>query len=80
MIVEFIDTRPGIPADKISKIFDPGFTTKGFGVGTGLGLSICYQIMQDQRGGISVESKVGEGTTFTVEMPVNPDEILDKEV
>ncbi len=40
------DTGVGIPKEHLTKIFDPGFTTKGVGVGTGLGLSICYQIIQ----------------------------------
>jgi signal transduction histidine kinase len=65
------DTGTGIPAENIPKIFDPGFTTKGVGVGTGLGLGICYQIIQDHRGKIHVESGDG-GTTFTIELPLAP--------
>ncbi|MFT5086426.1 MAG: signal transduction histidine kinase [Candidatus Latescibacterota bacterium] len=59
------DTGTGIPDEHLDRIFEPGFTTKGVGVGTGLGLSICYQIVQDHKGEIQVETKVGEGTTFT---------------
>jgi PAS domain S-box-containing protein len=74
--VSVTDDGIGIPPENLSRIFDPGFTTKGVGVGTGLGLSICYQIMQDHRGRIDVESEVGVGTTFTVRIPMNLDEIL----
>ncbi|MFC2170638.1 PAS domain S-box protein [Calditrichota bacterium] len=69
--IEFQDTGIGIPRDKLAKIFDPGFTTKGVGVGTGLGLSICYQIMQDHYGEIKVESELNKGTTFTLIVPDN---------
>ena len=55
------DTGVGIPEDHLGKVFDPGFTTKGVKVGTGLGLSLCYQIVQDHKGEISVESEVGKG-------------------
>jgi len=71
VIIQFTDTGEGIPADKVDRIFDPGFTTKGVGVGTGLGLSICYQIIQDHKGDIAVKSKVGEGSTFTITLPVD---------
>ncbi len=71
--ISFRDTGAGIPAEHLPKIFDPGFTTKGVGIGTGLGLSICYRIVQEHKGEIRVESKVGEGSTFTVILPVNLD-------
>ncbi len=70
------DTGPGIAPDHLKRIFDPGFTTKGVGVGTGLGLSIVYQIIEDHRGEITVESTVGEGTTFTITLPTNLDELV----
>ncbi len=70
------DDGVGIPKENLTRVFDPGFTTKGVGVGTGLGLSICYQIVKDHRGRIDVESEVGKGTTFTVRIPTNLDEIL----
>ena len=71
--VEISDTGSGIDPKHLSKIFDPGFTTKGVGVGTGLGLSISYKIMQEHAGSIDVESKKGKGTTFTVSIPIeNP--------
>ena len=70
VIVEIRDTGIGIPEKNLARIFDPGFTTKGFGVGTGLGLSIVFQIIQDHKGKIEVQSKVGEGTTFRLTLPV----------
>ena len=76
--IEFKDNGSGIPKDKLKKIFDPGYTTKGVGVGTGLGLSIVYQIIEDHKGTITVESEVGKGTTFTIIFPMNLDELLEK--
>lgn len=70
--VRIADTGGGIPEANLHRIFDPGFTTKGVGVGTGLGLSICYQIIADHRGEIRVESRVGQGTAFTVILPIAP--------
>jgi two-component system NtrC family sensor kinase len=64
------DNGPGIPKEFQSKIFDPFFTTKETGKGTGLGLSISYNIVQNLGGTIHLESKKGEGTTFTVEIPI----------
>jgi len=64
------DTGVGIPPENLSKVFDPGFTTKGVGLGTGLGLSICYKIIQDHRGTIEGESSK-QGTTFTISIPLN---------
>jgi two-component system NtrC family sensor kinase len=78
LVVVFSDTGIGIPEDNLRRIFDPGFTTKGVGVGTGLGLSICYQIIQDHFGKISAESEMGKGTTFTIRLPDNLDEIYDE--
>lgn len=64
------DSGTGIPPEHLPRIFDPGFTTKGVGVGTGLGLSICYQIVQDHAGRIEVASQPGQGSTFTVILPL----------
>ena len=68
--VSISDTGSGIGPESLAKIFESGFTTKGAATGTGLGLAICQQIMADHKGRIDVESKVGEGTTFTVVLPV----------
>lgn len=71
--ITIADSGVGIPAEKVKKIFDPGFTTKGVGIGTGLGLSICYQIMQDHHGRIDVESEIGKGTMFTLWLSMDLD-------
>ena len=68
--VEIADTGGGIPPEHLPKIFNPGFTTKGVGVGTGLGLAISFRIVNDHAGKIDVESRVGEGTTFRILLPV----------
>jgi two-component system, cell cycle sensor histidine kinase and response regulator CckA len=63
------DTGCGIDRQNLMNIFQPFFTTKPIGEGTGLGLSITYQIIQETGGDISVESQVGHGTTFIIELP-----------
>ena len=63
------DSGSGIPPHVLERIFDPFFTTKEVGVGTGLGLSLVHGIVADLGGGIDLESRVGEGSTFTVYMP-----------
>ena len=63
------DTGTGIPAHVLERVFDPFFTTKEIGVGTGLGLSLVHGIVTDLGGGVEVESRVGEGSTFTVYLP-----------
>jgi two-component system NtrC family sensor kinase len=68
--VDVADTGSGIPAENYDKIFDPFFTTKETGHGVGLGLAISYGIIKEHKGSISVESKVGKGTTFTVRLPI----------
>jgi two-component system NtrC family sensor kinase len=73
ILVKIVDNGPGIPEEYLSKIFDPFFTTKEVGQGTGLGLSIAFGIVQEHGGTIHVESKPGEGTSFTVELPIVSD-------
>jgi signal transduction histidine kinase len=73
------DDGVGIPKEKLRRIFDPGFTTKGRGVGAGLGLSISYQIIKDHRGEIKVESVLGKGAAFTIVLPLDLEDILEKE-
>jgi two-component system NtrC family sensor kinase len=63
------DTGTGIPKEDLNSIFDPFFTTKEVGEGTGLGLSVSYGIIQKHQGTISVESEVGKGTVFLIEIP-----------
>lgn len=67
--IEVQDSGRGIPAEHLDKIFDPFFTTKDVWQSAGLGLSVCYSIVESHGGRISVESEVGEGSTFTIWMP-----------
>ncbi|UCE06901.1 MAG: cache domain-containing protein [bacterium] len=79
VIVNISDTGCGISANEIDKIFDPFFTTKEVGKGTGLGLSIAYGIVTRHNGRMSVESKVGEGTTFKIKIPITLEVTKKKE-
>lgn len=65
---EIEDKGPGIDKENLPQIFDPFFTTKA--KGTGLGLAICHRIIEAHKGEIDVRSTVGEGTTFTVKLPL----------
>jgi signal transduction histidine kinase len=66
--VEVSDTGCGIPQESMDEIFDPLFTTKAKGIG--LGLAMCKAIIDRHEGNIAVESKVGEGTTFSLRLPL----------
>lgn len=68
--ISFQDTGVGIPPEHLNRIFDPFFTTKPEGQGTGLGLSVSYGIVSNHNGHIQVESKVGQGSTFTIILPI----------
>jgi two-component system, NtrC family, sensor kinase len=70
--IEVADTGSGIPAEQLSRIYDPFFTTKEIGKGTGLGLSISYGIVQEHGGSIACDSSIGQGTRFTLTLPLAP--------
>ena len=67
--IDFTDNGCGIPKENQEKIFEPFFSTKGVGQGTGLGLSISYGIIRDYQGQIQVNSRMGSGTSFTLQFP-----------
>ena len=69
VVVEVADTGSGIPAEHLSRIYDPFFTTKASGRGTGLGLSITYGIIREHGGRIQCDSVPGQGTRFTLRLP-----------
>jgi hypothetical protein len=69
-VIEVGDTGAGIQAEHLARIYDPFFTTKSLGEGTGLGLSITYGIVHEHDGTITCDSRVGEGTRFTVTLPL----------
>ncbi|RMD59278.1 MAG: HAMP domain-containing protein, partial [Nitrospirae bacterium] len=66
----FTDTGPGIAEENIGKIFDPFFTTKPVGKGTGLGLAVSHGIIKHHGGSITVKSKLGEGASFIIRVPL----------
>jgi two-component system, NtrC family, sensor kinase len=70
--ISIVDTGCGIPEKNLKRIFDPFFTSKDVGKGTGLGLSVSHGIIEAHGGRIDVQSKVGEGSTFTVYLPLTP--------
>lgn len=74
IFVEIRDTGCGIPAESLSRIFEPFYTTKEVGKGTGLGMSISYEIIKEHGGEIQVDSVVGQGTTFTIHLPLSKKE------
>lgn len=69
--VEVADTGTGIDPEDLPHIFEPFYTTKEVGRGTGLGLSVSYGIAQKHGGHLEVKSKIGEGSTFTLVLPVD---------
>lgn len=71
--IVFADTGSGIDESAMDKVFDPFFTTKPLGKGTGLGLSICYGIIREHKGTIDFSSRKGEGTSFTIRLPLKSD-------
>lgn len=69
VLIEVIDSGKGIEPEHLDRIFDPFFSTKDVGEGTGLGLSTVYGIVKQTGGHIDVESRLGEGTTFSIYLP-----------
>lgn len=67
--VSIADAGPGIQPEHLLKVFDPFFTTKPPGEGTGLGLAVAYRVIEAHQGSISVHSKPGAGTVFTIRLP-----------
>ena len=72
--VSFADTGGGIQPEHLDRIFEPFFTTRAEKGGTGLGLAVSYRIVDTHQGSIRVESTPGEGTTFTVRLPLDPEQ------
>ena len=72
--ISFTDDGPGIAEANLVHLFDPFFSTRGFGQGTGLGLSVCYGIITEHNGQIYAKSQLGKGSVFTVELPVVAEE------
>ncbi|MDD5450866.1 MAG: ATP-binding protein [Desulfovibrionales bacterium] len=70
VFIDISDTGVGIPPENLNKIFDPFFTTKEVGQGTGLGLSVSYGIVKKHGGRLTVKSKEGKGTIFTIALPL----------
>ncbi|MFK7872550.1 MAG: ATP-binding protein [Oligoflexales bacterium] len=71
VLIQVIDNGPGIKQEHLEQIFQAFFTTKDKEQGTGLGLSICRGIIEEEQGSLDVESTVGEGTTFTLTLPLS---------
>ncbi|MBN1301796.1 MAG: HAMP domain-containing protein [Melioribacteraceae bacterium] len=70
IVIKIQDNGSGIPTEVLHKIFDPFFSTKGQ-KGTGLGLSVVWGIIQNHKGRVEVQSRLNEGTTFTIRLPIN---------
>jgi signal transduction histidine kinase len=70
LVFRVSDTGRGIPPDNLERIFDPFFTTKGEVSGVGLGLFVSHGIVQQHGGAMHVASRINEGTTFTIEIPL----------
>jgi len=70
VLISVADTGTGMPADVVARAFDPFFTTKPTGKGTGLGLSQVYGIVRQAGGEVTIDSKIGKGTTVTLRLPV----------
>ena len=74
--IEIVDDGPGIPREALARIFTPFFTTKEVGKGMGLGLTITRQVIKQHGGTLEVDSTPGQGTTFTIRLPL-ASELID---
>lgn len=77
VLIKIKDTGVGIHHDQLKRIFEPFYTTKEIGKGTGLGLSISYGIVQNHKGRIAVQSELGQGSEFTIYLPIKQDLVAD---
>jgi len=75
VVIAIQDTGSGIDPIIMNKIFDPFFTTKEVGEGTGLGLAVTYSLVEQMNGTIEVESEPGKGTSFTISLPANLEQL-----
>ena len=64
------DTGTGVAAEDLDRVFDPFFTKKTVGKGTGLGLFITHEVVREHHGTIEIETELGKGTTFIMNLPV----------
>jgi signal transduction histidine kinase len=71
VFANFTDTGAGVAEENLNKLFDPFFTTKDVGSGTGLGLYVSHGLIEKHKGSITVKSKLGSGSTFTISLPVD---------
>lgn len=71
--ISFSDTGVGVSPEQLDKLFEPFYTTKKKGKGVGLGLSVVYGIIKAHNGSIAVDSRPGDGATFTIELPLSPE-------
>ena len=81
-LIEVADNGCGMDAATLSRVYEPFFTTKRFGLGSGLGLSMAYGFVKQSGGGISIQSQPGQGTTVLMVLPLttrNPDDDLPTE-
>lgn len=70
--MQICDNGPGMDEITASRIFEPFFTTKAEGEGTGMGLALCYQLIEEHQGRIDLQTQPGEGTCFTIWLPLKP--------
>ena len=75
--IEIEDDGPGIPREALARIFTPFFTTKEVGKGMGLGLTITRQVIKQHGGTLEVDSTLGQGTTFTIRLPLAGERLED---